>query len=192
MPADALGWLGGHATSCRAAHDGIKTVVNIRMTLADLQSGTGHGTVDGVARPVPAGVLRRQAADAAAIPTVLGGRSEVLDHGRAERLFTPAQRRALVERDGGCAWCEAPPDFCDAHHLAYLSSGGRTDLNNGIMLGVGCHHWIHRDGWEIVFRDGRPFFVPPASVDPARRPRPGGKSAASLSEQDLEAATAAV
>ncbi|MDN4486697.1 DUF222 domain-containing protein [Demequina sp. SYSU T00039] len=192
MRADALGWLGRHATSCRAPHDGIKTTVNIRMTLEQLQRATGHGTVDGISRPIPAAVLRREAADACAIPTVLGGRSEILDHGSAERLFTRPQRRALIERDGGCAWCQAPPDFCDAHHLTYWRNGGRTDLDNGIMLCVGCHTWIHRDGWQIRMVDGRPWFIPPADVDPARRPRPGGRHASTMSDEDVAAALAAV
>lgn len=191
MRADALAWLGRHATSCRAPHDGVKTTVNIRMTLEDLQRATGHGTVDGVSHPIPASVLRREAVDASAIPTVLGGRSEILDHGKAERFFTRAQRRALIARDGGCAWCEAPPDLCDAHHLDYWKHGGPTDLDNGIMLCVGCHHWIHRDGWQITFIDGRPWFIPPADVDPARRPRAGGRHASTVSDQDMEAAMVA-
>ncbi|HET7799687.1 MAG TPA: DUF222 domain-containing protein, partial [Humibacillus xanthopallidus] len=46
------------------------------------------------------GAVRRMACEASIIPTVLGGRSEVLDQGYEERFFTRAQRRALTRRDG--------------------------------------------------------------------------------------------
>lgn len=35
------------------------------------------------------------------IPVALGGKSEVLDLGRARRLYTPAQRKAMALRDKG-------------------------------------------------------------------------------------------
>jgi len=189
MRADALSWLGRHATGCTASHDGIKTTISIRMTLADLTRGDGHGEVDGITAPIPAGELRRHAADAEIIPTVLGGRSEVLDHGRAERLFTRAQRRAIAERDRGCAWCGAPPSHCEVHHLRYWEHGGRTDMQNGIMLCVSCHHWLHDHGWSVEHDEGRPRFVPPSTVDPERRPRPGHRERTTLSDADLVGAT---
>jgi hypothetical protein len=46
---------------------------------------------------------------------VLGGDGEVLDLGRTLRLFTGAARRALLLRDGGCAFpgCDRPAQWCD-------------------------------------------------------------------------------
>jgi hypothetical protein len=45
------------------------------------------------------------------LPAVLGGDGQVLDVGRERRLFTGPLRRALVLRDGGCAFpgCDRPP-----------------------------------------------------------------------------------
>mgnify|MGYP000035348900 CR=1 FL=1 len=176
MRADALSWLGRHATGCTASHDGIKTTISIRMTLADLTSGDGHGEVDGITAPVPAGELRRHAADAEIIPTVLGGRSEVLDHGRAERLFTRAQRRALSLRDGGCAWCDAPIAWTETHHIEHWASqGGCTDLCNGVLLCRSCHLRLHDTGWEVEIHQGTVWFRPPAAVDPEREAVLGGR-----------------
>ncbi|MDG4782957.1 DUF222 domain-containing protein [Micromonospora sp. WMMD961] len=61
--------------------------------------------------------VRRLACDAAILPAVLGGDGQVLDVGRQRRLFTGPVRRALVLRDGGCAFpgCDRPPRWCDAH-----------------------------------------------------------------------------
>ncbi|WP_062530588.1 HNH endonuclease [Demequina rhizosphaerae] len=191
MRADGLGWLGRHANGCRQPHDAVKTTVNIRISLADLQTGHGYGEIDGIRRPMPGSLLRWYAADAEMIPTVLGTCGEVLDHGYAERLFTAAQRRAIAQRDRGCAWCGAPPSFCDVHHIRYWVDGGRTDLDNGIMLCVTCHHWIHRDRWAIRFRQGSPEFIPPASIDPDQRPRPGYQERIRLNHADLVAASRA-
>src|SRR3712207_8109556 len=42
-----------------------------------------------------------------------------LDVGREKRVVPPHLRRAVVERDRACVFtgCEAPPWFCDVHHL---------------------------------------------------------------------------
>jgi hypothetical protein len=76
--------------------------------------------------------LRRLACDAAVIPAVLGGDGQVLDLGRARRLFTPAQRRAIALRDRGCIHpgCQAPPVECEAHHGLPWYAGGPSDLTN--------------------------------------------------------------
>lgn len=175
MRADILSDLCRHSLDCTQATSGVKTTVVVRMTLAQLESGAGLGEVDGMPQPVSAGALRRAAADAEVVPAVLGGKSEVLDWGRRHRLFSQEQRLALVERDGGCAWCNAPPSWCEAHHIRWWDrDSGPTDLSNGVLLCSRCHHRVHRDGWEIRVRDDVVSFVPPRSVDPARTPRLGG------------------
>jgi hypothetical protein len=176
MRADILVDVFKHALDCRQPTSGVKTTVVVRMTLADLESGVGLGEIDGMPQPVSVGVLRRAAADAEVIPAVLGGESEILDWGRARRLFTVAQRLALVERDQGCAFCNAPPSWCEAHHIQWWDrDAGPTDLANGVLLCTRCHHRLHRDGWEIRVRDRVVYFVPPPSVDPTRTPRTGGR-----------------
>jgi hypothetical protein len=182
MRADILVDLCRHALDCTQATSGVKTTVVVRMSRADLESGLGVGAVDGMPQPVSVGALRRAAADAEVVPAVLGGASEVLDWGRSRRLFTPEQRLALVERDGGCAWCNAPPSWCEAHHVRWWGrDAGPTDLSNGVLLCARCHHRLHRDGWEIEVRGGvgpesAVRFVPPAGVDATRTPRLGGSA----------------
>jgi hypothetical protein len=97
-------------------------------------------------------------------------------------MFTPAQRLALLERDGGCAKCHAPPEHCEAHHIRWWEQRGRTDLANGVMLCTRCHHDIHRQGWEILVTYGRVEFIPPPTIDPARSPRPGGLGAVTIDD----------
>ncbi|HWH28206.1 MAG TPA: DUF222 domain-containing protein, partial [Mycobacteriales bacterium] len=49
---------------------------------------------------------------------------------------TPAQRRALAARDGGCVvrGCTRPPASCDAHHLISRAAGGPTTMGNLVLL----------------------------------------------------------
>lgn len=181
MQADALADLCRHGLGCAQVPTGVSTTVVVRMTLADLDAGTGYATIDGIDQPVSVGAVRRMAADAQVIPCVLGGDSEILDWGRTKRLFTPAQKLALAERDGGCAFCGHPPSFTVAHHILWwLRDTGPTDLSNGILLCVACHHRVHDDGWDIRI-DGtgvtaRVWFIPPAWLDPSRTPRLGGRA----------------
>lgn len=127
--------------------------------------------IDGIEQPVPVSAIRRMAADAEVIPLVLGRGGQVLDLGRRERLFTRSQKLALVERDGGCAFCGAPPGHTVVHHIRWWSRGGPTDLDNGVLLCTACHHRVHDDGWEITVRGQRVEFIPPPWLDPARTPR---------------------
>lgn len=181
MRADALVSLARHGLACDEPTSGVSTTVIVRMDLEALRSGVGLGDADAMGAPVSIEALRRAAADAEVIPMVLGGPSEVLDLGRSRRLFSRAQRLALVERDGGCAWCHAPPSYCEAHHIRWWDRDtGTSDLSNGVLLCTSCHHRLHDTGWEVEATDGRVWFVPPASVDPARAPRLGGRAALDL------------
>ncbi len=185
LRADALSALCRHVIGCAQEKlPGAATTVVMRMNLADLNSGCGLATVDGIEQPLDAGSARRLAASAGIIPAVLGTAGEVLDLGRTVRHFTRAQRLALVERDGGCAGCHLPPAFAEAHHLRWWErDAGPTDLDNGVLLCTACHHRIHEEGWEIRIERppgappgaGEVWFLPPAHIDPDRTPRLGGR-----------------
>jgi hypothetical protein len=185
MRADALAALARHAIGCDDTDlPGASTTVIVRMNLTDLVDGTGVATVDGLEQPIDAGAARRLAAAAGVIPAVLGGAGEVLDLGRTRRHFSRAQRRALVERDGGCAGCHLPPAFAEAHHIRWWErDAGPTDLDNGILLCTACHHRIHEEGWDIRIERppgtppsaGTVWLIPPPHIDAARTPRLAGR-----------------
>ncbi len=130
------------------------------MTFEELQKAIGAGTtigsVDGGALLAPE-TVRKLACDAAIIPVVLGSDGEILDEGRAQRLFTPPQLRALWLRDKHCTFpgCEAPAHWCAAHHLIHWIDWGPTNLDNGALL-CGRHHTIvHRDQLAGTLIDGQ-------------------------------------
>jgi hypothetical protein len=73
------------------------------------------------------------------------------DMGRATRVPTQAQRRALALRDGGCTFpgCDARISWTDAHHTRRWGRGGNTDVP---LLALVCrrHHRVaHRHGWSV-------------------------------------------
>lgn len=182
LQADAFTLFCAHVLGCEAERLPLAgATVIVRLTLDDLESGSGSATVDGLEQQISVGAARRIAAGGGVIPCVLGGRSEVLDWGREKRLFTKPQRLALVERDGGCAMCGLPPQMARAHHIRWWSRDqGPTDLANGVLLCETCHHRIHDNGWEVHIEGvgvrGRVWFIPPRYVDPAQSPRLGGRA----------------
>ncbi|MFJ4175635.1 DUF222 domain-containing protein, partial [Microbacterium sp. NPDC089696] len=153
--------------------------VIVRVGLDELTTGTGAASIDGTDQSVSISTCRRIAASGGVIPVVLGTAGEILDWGREKRLFTRAQRLALVERDGGCVMCGLPPQMTKAHHLKWWHRDtGPTDLDNGVLLCTSCHHRVHDNGWDIhttgTGTTARVWLIPPDTIDPARTPRLGG------------------
>ena len=133
-------------------HGGDATTVIVSIGLDQLRTELATGdlltgaTVPGdevTAGGLTAGEVRRLACTAQIIPAVLGGDSAPLDLGRARRLFTPAQRKALLLRDRTCRaeGCDIPGTWAEAHHWHPWSQGGPTDLDHGLLL---CRHHHHR------------------------------------------------
>ena len=115
---------------------------------SSLTAGRGAQHLAGVTATgdvLPPDVVRRMACDAAVIPVVLGSDGEILDLGTAVRLYTPALRRAIWHRDGGCTYpgCTMPPQWCDAHHVVWWSRGGPTSLDNAALLCQRHHTLVH-------------------------------------------------
>jgi hypothetical protein len=101
------------------------------------------GEIDGSA--VDPEAIRRLACDAGIVRIVVDGESQPLDVGRRVRTVTPAIRRALELRDGGCSWagCIVPASWCDAHHVIHWAFGGVTSLINLILLCRRHHVAVH-------------------------------------------------
>lgn len=134
------------------AHGGDATTVFVTMSVAELRDevattslGLGAETV-----PLTAAQARRLACEAAIIPVVLGGDSEILDVGRRSRLHTPVMRKALRLRDQHCRaeGCEVPAAWCQAHHLDPWATGGETSLRSGILLCAHHHHRAHDPDYD--------------------------------------------
>jgi len=122
---------------------------------------------------IPSELARRLSCDAEL--SVAG-----LNLGRTQRVITPPLRRALEARDGRA--CAMPG--CDrrhglsGHHITHWAHGGRTDLDNLVLLCAYHHRLFHEEGFtmrrshgviEIRDADGRrlrdtPDRAPPLTV----------------------------
>jgi len=112
--------------------------------------------------PITAESARRIACDSSLTRVVTRGRSEVLDIGRKTSVVSAAMRRALIARDGGCAFptCDRPHAWCDAHHVVHWADGGETKLSNLILL---CrpHHRLAHLGFSVEMISGQVTFRRP-------------------------------
>ncbi|MFN8125263.1 MAG: DUF222 domain-containing protein [Candidatus Nanopelagicales bacterium] len=82
--------------------------------------------------------------------TLTRTRVQPLAMGRATRLATPAQRAALALRDGGCLLCDRPPSECQTHHVRPWAQGGRSDLENLVLLCWAHHRQVDLERWTIA------------------------------------------
>lgn len=104
---------------------------------------------------------------------LMGEKTKSMELATERRFATSKQLAILSSRDQGCTFpgCDTPPGWCDAHHIVPWANEGKTDVNN-LTLACGSHHHLIDDSdWHtVMLKDGRPAWVPPASIDPARRP----------------------
>ena len=104
----------------------------------------------------------RLACDADVLPCVFNTKNQEIWVGRKHRSATEAQRTALIARDKHCIGCERSAVWCEAHHIEEWFKGGRTDIDNLVLVCTSCHHNIHDDGWEVIRQnDGSYELRPP-------------------------------
>jgi hypothetical protein len=141
-------------------------VVRLHVTLDELNRGDGAAWLEGQTATVSVATATRLACGSGYVP-VLFDSNQPLDVGRNERLFTYRQRIALAARDRGCIFpgCDRPPSWCEAHHIEHWArDGGCTDIASGVLLCRHHHMLVHNNGWEITYRDGKYWFIPPPSL----------------------------
>jgi hypothetical protein len=135
---------------CRAAagngkRPGVGTNLDLVATVDPVDVADRRQDIVG-AGPVSRATFERLCCDATVRGVLKDG--EQLQLGRATRIVSDAQRRALVHRDGGCRFpdCDRPPDWCDAHHIVPWDRGGATDLDNLVLLCRRHHRLVHEGG----------------------------------------------
>ncbi len=140
-----------------ATSKGVKPHVTVTIdaeTLLRLRNGLG--TIDDA--EVPPETVDRLVCDSSIVRILTSGDGAPIDVGRATRVIPSGMRRALDARDRGCQWagCNAPADWCDAHHIEHWVDGGPTELDNLVLLCRTHHTAIHETaGQPSSFIRGR-------------------------------------
>ena len=142
---------------------GVDATVVVTMTLDQLEGrldAAGVATLD-TGEQITAALARKLACEAGIIPLVLGGKSEVLDQGRAKRFHTKAQRIAIGQRDKTCTadGCDWPTAMCHVHHNMPWSKGGKTTIADGRLLCPRHHSYAHNPKYQMkTIPNGRVIF----------------------------------
>lgn len=117
----------------------------------DVTSAPAHGScqIQGIGG-ISADTAARLACDAVVTTMVRSAGGAVLAHGRKHRLVRAAQRRALMVRDGQCQHpaCHRTT-YLQAHHVIHWARGGKTDLDNLILL-CRFHHMACHEGGLLL------------------------------------------
>jgi Domain of unknown function (DUF222)/HNH endonuclease len=123
--------------------------------LKDLVDGTGdkselaaelehHGLID-------VETVQRIACDATVVVAVDDSLGHTMYEGRARRFPTSAQRREVIRRDRHCRFSGCSnATFAAVHHIKPWGSGGRTDLENLVLVCKMHHGVVHRNGWSMT------------------------------------------
>ena len=145
---------------------------------------------------VSAETFRRLSCDGALVGVTTGEGGAILDVGRKTRAVPAAIRRALWARDRGCRFpmC-SNRRFVDAHHVHHWAHGGRTSLDNLVLL-CGFHHRLLHEGGLRMSLDAAGaaprFFTPVGSeiapvpdVPTVSRPRPAPVDYSAVDDPDV-------
>lgn len=155
------------------ASGGTPATVIVTLTEEQLRTRTGVARVADGSR-LPVRDLGDLAGGAEVWGVVVGEDGVPLRLARTRRIASPGQTIALIARDGGCCFpgCEVAPEWCERHHIREWSLGGRTDMDNLVLL-CRYHHRHHLSrGWAVLISAaGVPEWRPPSWIDPQRRPR---------------------
>jgi hypothetical protein len=127
--------------------------VSVVIDLHTLRSGLHEHSIVRTGHEVelPLETIRRMACEAEIIPVVLNSKGVVIDIGRASRLATRYQRKAIEAMYSHCAIpdCKVPIAQCQPHHIAYWRDDGPTDMNNLVPLCPQHHRNVHEGNWRL-------------------------------------------
>ncbi|WP_159620457.1 HNH endonuclease signature motif containing protein [Ruania rhizosphaerae] len=174
-----LGDTTGHAPGCPA--DPTAPVISSTIDPQHLTGAEPATLADGT--PISHTALAHLTCDAEFTRVILHPDGQILDVGRAQRLHTAAQTRAIWARDQSCQHpgCTAPPGIGEIHHSIWWSRGGHTNTHHGILL-CWYHHRLvhqrdititrHQNHWHFTKQGGRPitYHHPPPCERPAISP----------------------
>jgi hypothetical protein len=174
--ADALVALAQSSLAERASTaDAYQVVVHVDVDALSVSAETDGECRLEDGQPLPIAAARRLTCDGS-IVRALEKDGKTISMGRKTRTITPAMRRALRMRDGGCTFPGCTQRYhLDGHHVEHWADGGETDLDNLVHL-CPFHHRLLHEGGFTVRRSGAgfKFFAPNGRTIPQAPRLPRG------------------
>jgi hypothetical protein len=166
-----------------------RATVVVHAQLSGLEDGSGGCEIEGGPAIHPDSV-RRLLCNGRVQTVVEDAAGEVLGLGRISREPSAWMLRQIRYRDRECRFpaCGAR-QFTEAHHVTWWRHGGRTDLDNLVLICSFHHRLVHEHGWSVERdADGAVRWFDPDGTRYRAGPSPPGPSVAR--EQLLDAASA--
>jgi hypothetical protein len=154
--------------ACAGRHAHVNVTIAAETLLG--MPGAPAGQIEQVP-PVSIKTIERLTCDCTIRRIVRDPKSVVIEVGRARRIVSPAERKALEARDKTCVWtgCDRPASQCHSHHLVHWARGGTNELENQALLCAFHHRLVHEGGWQIVrLADGQIVVLRPPPTFPTR------------------------
>jgi hypothetical protein len=137
----ASSYLSGNVEKTRSTSDDY--LVTIHVDQSALANGDGRSSL-------PIESVKRMCCDGHTVVLGESENGEPLNIGRKTRTVPTAIKRALIARDKACSFpgCHHTR-FVDAHHIRHWSAGGKTSLDNLMLLCSQHHKLVHEGGFRI-------------------------------------------
>ncbi|MFT3942666.1 MAG: DUF222 domain-containing protein [Ancrocorticia sp.] len=141
--------------------------------LATIRAGTDPNMLAGFpsailedGTPLVPSKLAQLLCDSSLVRIVMSARGEPLDASHAQRLFSTTQTRAIHARDRSCRFpgCDRGVSMSQIHHAQQWEKGGKTVVDNAVMLCWHHHEVIHRDEITIAHHAGGFAFFRPSGA----------------------------
>ncbi|MCA0147125.1 HNH endonuclease signature motif containing protein [Blastococcus sp. LR1] len=142
---------GGGLPTVRGERPHVRVTIDLMALCAERGAAGFSGGSLGWAGPINPETARRLACDAGVARVITGPNGLPLDVGREQRAPSTGIRRAVEIRDEHCVFsgCDAPPEWCDFHHVVHWAHGGPTSCDNGALLCERHHTCCHEGGFTI-------------------------------------------
>ncbi|MEX1078790.1 MAG: DUF222 domain-containing protein [Homoserinimonas sp.] len=146
---------------------GAAPTVLVSVRESDLERGRGAGWIDGVDTPISFRTVKQFICSGGTQTVRFDKAGRIIELGSPQRCFTPAQRKAITLRDGGCLipGCNIPAAWCEIHHVLPDAEGGPTHTDNGVLLCWFHHRSIEASGWLIRMVAGVPQIKAPPWIE---------------------------
>src|SRR5246500_2156270 len=128
-------------------HNGLPACIIVTTTLAELEAAAGRGLTGGGPRLPISDVIRLARHAHHYLAIFDKGKALALYH--TKRLASPGQRIVLYAKDRGCTrpGCDAPPYWCEVHHVEGWATTGCTDVNTLTLACGSDHPLVEPEGW---------------------------------------------